>query len=158
MKKLWLKIETFFVTTFGSEEKLEKFLLDHAGEAIEVFGEIKTLVQSPVITAIEVALPLQFTNAVESIRTKIETVVDKVVAELNIGQACLLLPTFGQRLSCFIMEIKKLSPKMQDAAIMKGASSYVSLIAEQPVKEAMADTAIQHVLFAKKIDLGTAAE
>lgn len=156
MKKLWLKIQTFFVTLFGSEANVEKFLLDHAGEAIDVFGAINKILHSPVIDAIELVLPPKFSNITEDVRTKIEGIIDKVIVELNIGTGCLQLPTFTDRFTCFISELRKLSPKMQNGAILKGASSYVQIIAEQPVKESAADTAIQHVLFAQKIDLGTA--
>lgn len=156
MKKLWLKIQTFFVTVFGSEAAVEKFLLDHASEAIDVFGAINKVLHSPVIDAIELVLPPKFASVADNVRTKIEGVIDKVITELNIGTGCLQLPTFTARFTCFITELRKLSPKMQNGAILKGASSYVQILAEQPVKESTADTAIQHVLFAQKIDLGTA--
>ena len=156
MKNLWLKIQTFFVTIFGSEAKVEQFLLDHASEAIDVFGEINKVLHSPVIGAIELVLPAQFVNVAENIRTKVEDIIDKVIVELNVGNACLQLPTFPERFACFITQLKTLSPKMQNGAILKGASTYVQILAEQPVKEATADTAIQHVLFSQKIDLGTA--
>lgn len=153
MKKLWIKIQTFFVTVFGSEQKVEQFLLEHADEAIQVFGEINKVVHSPVINAIELVLPAKFATATEAIRQKVESVIEQVITELKVGDACLQLPTFPEKFACFVAEIRKLSPKMQNGAILKGASSYVQLIADQPIKESMADTAIQHVLFANKIDL-----
>lgn len=156
MKKLWLKIQAFFVTLFGSEKKLEKFIHDHVDEAVAIFTEIRNVVKSPVINVIELVLPAKFTGIIESARKKIEDILDIVIVKTVGVAACASLPTFQQRFECYIAFVKTLSPMLQGKAMLGGASTYLRETAPIALKESVADTVVQQRVLAEKIALGAA--
>lgn len=156
--KTFLKIQTFFVTVFGSEKKVEEFLIQHADEAIDVAKKVREFITGPIIDSAELVLPDSIDHAIESVRGKVIGKLDRVIAMLKLNQACLTLPTFQERFVCFAKTVKNFEPMVQNALIAKTASAYTQISAEgeTTIKEAIADTAVQTRLFERKIDLGTA--
>jgi hypothetical protein len=156
--KTFAKIQGFFVTVFGSEKKLEEFLIHHADEAIDVATKVREFIAGPILDGAELVLPDNIDKQIETVRGKVISKIDQVIAKLKLNQACLTLPTFQERFVCFARAVKGFEPMVQNALIAKTASAYTQISAEgeTTIKEAIADTAVQTRLFERKIDLGTA--
>lgn len=162
--KIIEKIGGFFTMIFGSEQKVEDFLLTHADEGISWAQKLRNALAGKdadaVVYAIEAFAPDKVDMAVESIRTKVIARIDKVIAKLFEAKGCLQQPTFEARLRCFVDTTKKESASMQNAIVFKAASLYTQDSAQaessKEVKESMTDTAVQLKLYANKIDLKTA--
>lgn len=157
-RKTFFKIQTFFITVFGNEKKVEAFLMHHADEAIDIATRIREFIAGPVIDGAELLLPDSIDHKIESVRSKVIEKLDRVIAMLKLDKACLALPTFQERFICFARTVKNFEPMVQNALIAKTASVYTQISSEDEtsIKEATADTAVQTRLFERKIDLGTA--
>jgi hypothetical protein len=144
MKKLWKKIQGFFILVFGGAQKFEKFLIEHADDAIEIVTKIKAAVENPLIVTIINILPEKYKSTIGQVRTRIENVLTKVLADLVISDQCLQLPTLTERLRCFVDHLSKQPPAIQEALYFKFASLYTKYsLNENGVKGKIIDTAVQ---------------
>lgn len=153
MKNLLHKIGAFFTILFGGAKKFEQFLEDHVDDGLAIMNKIYSFTNSPLIIAIEDILPDKYKTAVDDIKIKIQTNLEKVIADITGGKDCLTKATFPEKLECLLVYIKTLTPTMQDGAKLKSASAYVQAsLGDKAVdyKQSTIDTAVQTRLFAQK--------
>lgn len=150
MKKALKAIALFFVSLFSNAKKFEQFLIEHVDDAILIVSKIKAAVDSPVIAGLFYFLPEKYKNAGGEALTRIQDILEKVLIELVISDDCLKQPTLYKRLHCFVEQVKKLSPAMQEAAYHKFASLYAKHSSGETLSTRHYDTAVQDRFFTKK--------
>lgn len=146
MKEFFKKIGLFFKMIFG---KVDKTLIDNIDEAIQVAGFIRSIVSSPILNVVALALPGWATTAL----TKATQILDAIIPQLSAVEGCTKLATPQERLACFAKYIASLPPLAQNAIIMKIASLYAQLNAGiTNNSESDFDTAVQMRYKELKID------
>lgn|GEM_PF-939127 len=157
MKKFFQKVGLFFVKIFGGLKKFEQFLQDHVDDAISIVSNIRLLVNHPAVITLMAVLPPKLQQAAQEAIDRIETILDKVIVELNIGQDCLQKETFAERLACFIAHIRELSPAMQEAAYLKIATLYTEQSSGAEVKRSVVDAIVANRFIDGKFNITAAA-
>lgn len=150
MKKLWLRIKAFFALVFGGAKKFEKFLIDHVDDAIAIVDKIRRAVENPVIITLIGFLPDKYRDVAGEVLARVESVLDKVLADLTISNTCLQMPTTATRLKCFVDNLKQMSPAAREAMYMKFASLYAQHSSGITEKTSRIDTAVQMRFLEKK--------
>lgn len=150
MKKVLKAIVSFLTSLFTDAKKYEQFLADHVDDAILVVSKIKSAVESPVITSLFYFFPEKYKNAGAEALQKIQAIIDKVLAELLVSDECLKKATLFEKLQCFVQQVKRLSPAMQEAAYLKFASLYAKHSSGAQLSSSTYDTAVQNRFFTKK--------
>lgn len=153
MKKLWLKVQAFIITVFGGAKKFEKFLVDHADEAIEVVTKIKRAVENPVIITLVGLLPEKYKTVAGEALAKADIVINKVLDKMVLANSCLQQPTTALRLKCFIEHLKQFPPDVQQAMYLKFASLYATYSSGSEESRSRIDTAVQMRFLEKKENL-----
>lgn len=143
MKKFFQKIGAFVTKIFGGLRKFEKFLRDHADDGLEFVTLLRTYSANPYVLTITALLPKKWQDKVGEGLSKFESILDKVIAELNIGTECIKKETFLERLQCFVAHYKTLSPAVQDALSHKIAALYASHSSGGTVRQHIVDKVIQ---------------
>lgn len=159
-KDILKSIGAFFVMLFGNAKKVEDWMLAHADEGIEKGQFIRDLVTGILPDMIKAVTPDAVDRIIDKYRADVVDKIEKVIAEMQNASVCLHLKTPGERIACYVNEVRSMKPKRQNGEIYKFASSYTQLSAadvKKEVKESVADTAVQTRLMAKKIELGIAA-
>lgn len=159
-KDILKSIGAFFVMLFGNAKKVEDWMISHADEGIEKGQFIRDLVKGILPDMIKAVTPDAIDRIIDKYRADVIEKIDRVIAEMQKASVCLNLKTPGERIACYVNEVRGMSSKRQNGEILKFASSYTQLSAadaKKEVKESVADTAVQTRLMAKKIDLGVAA-
>lgn len=150
MKKFFQKIAGFFVLLFGGAKKFEKFLQDHVDDAIEIVSKIKAAVESPIVATLIFFLPAKYKAAIGPIITKIESVLERVLVELQVSQDCLGKQTTAERLKCLVDHLRTLSPAMRDAVYFKFASLYTQYSSDAQIKGSIVDAIVQNRFIEQK--------
>lgn len=81
--------------------------------------KVKEFIAGPIIDGAELVLPDSIDHKIEAVRGKVITKLDRVIALLQLNQACLALPTFQERFVCFANTVKNFEPMVQNALIAK---------------------------------------
>jgi hypothetical protein len=150
MKKFFQKVGAFFALLFGGAKKFEQFLIDHVDDAIDIVNKIRNIVENPVILTIMSVLPDKYKNAAGEVLQKIQSTLDKVLADLSIANDCLQKPTFIERLKCFTEKLKKLTPVEREAYYKAIAAAYVKYHPDN--KQPLADSAINAIVETRFLD------
>lgn len=153
MKKFFQKVGLFFVKIFGGLKKFEQFLQDHVDDAIGIVSNIRLLVNHPAVITLMAVLPPNLQQAAQDAIDKVESILDKVIYELNIGEECLAKATFPDRLACFIAHIRGLSPAMQEAVYAKIATLYTEQSSGADVKRSVVDAIVHNRLIDGKFNI-----
>lgn len=153
MKKVLQVIAAFFASLFSSAQKFEQFLADHVDDAIDIVSKIKAAVNNPVIGSIFFFFPEKYKAAGAEALLRVQTILDKVLAELQMSDECLKKATTYERLKCFIEQLKQLSPAMQDAAYHKFAALYAKNSSGGKLSNSAYDTAVQNRFFVQKANI-----
>lgn len=142
MKNFLHKIGALFTLIFGGAKQFEQFLETHVDEGIAIMSSVRQIVGGTVVTDLISFLPAKYKVIAVAAQAAIEAKLDKVIADITGGKDCLTLPTFADKVNCLASYIKSLSPAMQDAALLKGASMYVQA-AVPNAKVSTVDTMVQ---------------
>lgn len=143
MKKLWTKVKGFFALVFGGAKQFETFLIDHVDDGIAIVSKIRQAVENPVIITLIGFLPEKYRTVGGEVLARVESVLDKVLADLTISNECLQLPTTAARLKCFVDNLKKFAPAAREAMYMKFASLYTQHSSGSTESTSRIDTAVQ---------------
>lgn len=125
-KKLWLKIKGFFLIVFGGAKKFEKFLADHADDAIDIVENIKSFVESPAVLTLISIFP-KYEKRAKEFLDKMQAVLDEILSKLEEGKACMSAPEFVDRLKCIVEALRKKTPEEQQAVYRNMATHYLMI-------------------------------
>ena len=77
------------------------------------------MLNSPVVDILTTIIPGQVDNI---IKNQLVSALDKAIEALSIADACKSCTDINTKLTCFVSELKKLHPNLQDAVLQKLAS------------------------------------
>jgi hypothetical protein len=143
MKKFFQKVSDFVTKLFGGIRKLEKFLQDHVDDAMSFVNLLRSYSSNPYVLTVISLLPDKLQAKGGEFLMKYEKTLDKVIAELNIGNDCMSKPTFLERLQCFVAHYKLLTPAMQEAVSHKIVALYAMESSGRKVKQHIIDKVVQ---------------
>lgn len=126
MKSFFKKILNFFATLFGGNPR--EFLEQYAKPAVQIIQELRKVVKSDLITLATNLIPGDWDNA---LRAKAELALDAALGVLAINYECLQKGTLTEKLYCFILHVKELSPAMRKAVYTKLASEVAKAMSGQ---------------------------
>lgn len=153
MKRFFQRVWIFLQGVFGGFKKFEQFLTDHVDDAIDIAGKIKAIVDSPATILIIKLLPEKYRTNIEKALAKIEPILDKTVEILNIGGDCLSKTTTLEKITCFVEQLRKRSPKEQEGIIRQFASTYAQVSSGFKYRDSMVNAAVENRYLDKKFDL-----
>ena len=91
----------------------------HVDTALQITMAIQKLLNSPVLDVLTTIIPGQVDNI---IRSQMQSALNTAVDALSIADACKSCTDLNSKLSCFMNELKKMHPDLQDAILQKLAS------------------------------------
>lgn len=91
----------------------------HVETALQITKALKTMLNSPVVDILTTLIPGQVDNI---IKNQLVSALDKAIEALSIADACKSCTDINTKLTCFVSELKKLHPNLQDAVLQKLAS------------------------------------
>lgn len=149
MKKLLTRILYFLMKHIGDEKILVQFTQDeNVDDAIAIAGKIKEAVETPVVVMTLMAfLPERIHNTGGENLRRVESSLHNVLAAMVPGSVCINKATLGERMRCFVENVKTLSPAMQEATYLKFASLYVKYASNVYLPNKYFDTQVQLCFF-----------
>jgi hypothetical protein len=127
--------------------KFDQYVREHVGTALFITTNIRALLDSPWGVLITDLIPGE---ADELARKKIVEALDKSIGYLQIVDTCGQLENTQQKLNCFLAELKKLNPAIQEAVLFKLASLLASELDGDRFKRHLYDTWVQGQFAASK--------
>lgn len=143
MKKFFQKIGAFFQKFFGGVKKFEQFLKDHIDDAIGIVAQIQLLINNPATITLLAVLPPKYSEVAGEALFKAQTALDKVITQLNLSNECLQKETFTERLTCFIIQLRGLSPEVREGVLRQFATLYARESSGNTVKKNIINGAIE---------------
>jgi len=99
--------------------QFDSYVDSHIDTALQVTEAIKDVLASPVADALTVVIPGTIDNV---IRTQLLAALDKAISLLTIVDDCKQYTDMPAKLNCFVAQLQKLAPGLQDAILQKLAS------------------------------------
>ena len=96
--------------------KIDSFVKAHLSEALLISSNIKKMLESPLAVLVTAIIP---TDVDEALRIQLISALAKAIDVLTIIDACKDAVDFDQKLICFMGQLKKYSPEVQEALIQK---------------------------------------
>ena len=100
-------------------KEFDSFIQAHVEVALQVTTEIKKLLSGPVGIIITSVIPGSIDDA---IRVKLLQILPEAIDTLMILDACKSKTSLNEKISCFITELKKVDPELQEAILHKLAT------------------------------------
>ena len=144
--KFFKKILEFFHRLFGGNPK--KFLENYAKPAILIVQGVRDLVKSDVIDIATKLLPGTWDD---DLKEKAKAALDKALGVLQLSYDCLQKGTLTEKLFCFILNVKAISPAMRKAVYAKLASEVAKELSGETGHKV--DSLVQMQFSAMKVNL-----
>lgn len=97
-------------------QQFDRQIEENAEEALRITRTIKTALESPLADLVTTIIP---GDADEKIRLRIIQALDTGINALSIINTCKEQETWSDKIRCFVNELRKVSPELQDAIMQK---------------------------------------
>lgn len=104
--------------------------------ALKVTTELKSILSSPAADIITAIIPGEIDD---TIRRQLINGLGKVIEALTIVDSCKQLTDINAKLQCFIQQLEKYDPQLQDAVLQKLASLLAGVLDGQRMKQSLYD-------------------
>lgn len=134
-----------FCKGFGSRfknflVKIDKALADNAAIALSITGTLKSFLEGP---AVSLGILLTETKVDDAIFQKMMKGLDIAISNLAITATCKAEPSLDAKLKCFIAELKKLHPDLQNSILVKIAAIITAHLDDRKQKQSLYDALVQ---------------
>ena len=124
----------------GLLKKVDKYVQENATLALRVTTAVKAFLDGPIAKLMTAVIP---TDVDEMIRQQLIVALSKAIDVLSIVDACKDVVDLDQKLICFITEVKKKSPELQEALLVKMAQIITREIDGNKLPQSVYDLAVQ---------------
>jgi len=121
-------------------KKVDKFLDDNINTALAVSTAIRSFFYNPVF---DVLVAISKTQVDNILLDKVRQALSVAVDSLAIVNTCKQYTSLEEKLQCFITEVKKLAPDLQQAILVKLAQLVASQIDGNRYKQSVYDALVQ---------------
>lgn len=114
-------------------------------DAIAIAGNVRDLINSPVLNSVIDLLPEKLRNSTQEVQEKVLEILSKAITDINISSGCLEKESLTDKINCFVEAIKNRSHMDQNGAIQKLATAIVMNTdqgKEMNLSEHLADTIV----------------
>jgi hypothetical protein len=100
-------------------QHFDSYIDAHVDTALKVTTALKNIINSPVADIVTALIPGSLDN---TIKAKLLDALNNALQVLNIVDDCKQYTSLNDKLNCFVQEVKKRDPQLQDAILQKLAS------------------------------------
>ncbi len=125
----------------------DSYVDEHVDTALKITTAVKNLLSSPVADILTAIIPGDIDNTV---RQQLITALGKAIDVLTIVDDCKQYTDVNAQLNCFIQQLQKRDPDLQDAILQKLASLLASQLDGQRMKQNLYDLYTQAKYAASK--------
>ncbi len=125
----------------------DNFLDSHLNIALQITTELKNILSEPPSDIISAIIPASITPA---LRQEIITAIDQTVTALNLAETCNQYTDLNEKLNCFIQQVQKMDPDLQEAVLQKITSLMTGILHGKSLKQYMYDLYAQIKTSAQK--------
>ncbi len=116
--------------------EFDNFIDSHLNIALQITTELKNILSAPPSDILSAIIPASLTPA---LRQEIITALDKAVTTLNLAETCKQYTDLNEKLNCFIQQVKKMEPDLQEAVLQKVASLLTGILHGNSLKQYLYD-------------------
>ena len=125
----------------------DSYVNEHVDTALKITTAVKNLLSSPVADILTAIIPGDIDNTV---RQQLITALGKAIDVLTIVDDCKQYTDVNAQLNCFIQQLQKRDPDLQDAILQKLGSLLASQLDGQRMKQNLYDLYTQAKYAASK--------
>jgi hypothetical protein len=100
-------------------QQIDQYVDEHAETALRITTTLKGMLESPVADIVTAIIP---GDADELIRKHLIAALELATNALSIANECAAQQTLNEKLQCFVTQLRKYPPEVQDALLQKLAS------------------------------------
>ena len=100
-------------------QQFDNYVDAHIDTALKITTALKDILSSPVADIVTAIIPGDVDN---TIKTQLLNALTKAVEALTIADSCKQYADLNDKLKCFVEEVRKRDPQLQDAILQKLAS------------------------------------
>jgi hypothetical protein len=117
-------------------KNFDRFIDAHVDTALQITTALKNILNSPVADVLSAILPGQLDGL---IKNQLVDALDKAITALTIADTCKTCTDLNSKLACFVSEVKKLNPDLQNALLQKLASLISAHLHGQQLQQCLYD-------------------
>lgn len=135
-------------------QQIDRYIDEHTETALKITTTLKGMLESPVADIITAIIP---GDADELIRKHLIAALDLATNALSIANECAAQKTLNDKLQCFVTQLRKYPPEVQDALLQKLASLLTRQLDGNKRKQSLYDLYTQAKYAAAKQQEATGA-
>jgi hypothetical protein len=126
----------------------DSFIDSHLNIALQITTELKNILSAPPSDILSAIIPASITPA---LRQEIITAIDQTITTLNLAETCKQYIDLNEKLNCFIQQVQKMDPDLQEAVLQKITSLVTGILHGNSLKQYLYDLYAQIKTSAQKV-------